>query len=353
MDAPRPPRGDSPGAFHHVTNRGLANRPVFEGRADVRAFLALLAWEVHDRRIEVHAFSILTTHFHLLLRSVGGELSDAMMRVEYRYVKHFNRLRGRDGPLFRSRFRSRIVDSEEYWFNVVHYIDANAVDAGLCTRSGEYEFGSARMYAAARSARWLERSEVELTVRRIRRAKCFLAADYERVFGVRLDPEEHWIVERRIEQGRPNSGGAERGNELLRSAPAHVVQWLKSRAELADGGGVGLTLAAPAQVRRVVSAESSCAPDWKCGRGRKRTPAWRTLEVGLLRHLCGLTLQEIADLTGGSRSGAWLHCATHAEWLSADPAYVERVERVVRALNDGKLYQAGMFNLPSATSRAG
>jgi hypothetical protein len=332
----RPPRGDFPGAFHHVTNRGLANRPAFEGREDVRAFLCLLAWEVHAGRLEVHAFSILTTHFHLLLRSVKGELSDSMMRIEYRYVKRFNRLRGRDGSLFRSRFRSRIVDSDEYWFNVIRYIDANAVDAGLCARSVEYEFGSARMHAAARSAPWLERSEVQGTVQRLCRRWRVASPDYERVFGVVLDSDERWIIERRIEEGGPNCGGAEAGNELLRAAPAHVLRWLRSRAELADGGRVGLTLTAPGVVRRVVDLESKLEPEWTCGRGRKRKPGWPVIEAGLLRQFCGLTLQEIADLVGVSRSGAWLRCAAHDEWLGSEAGYAERMERVVRAVQEGK-----------------
>src|SRR6187399_975870 len=180
---PSKPRGDHPGAWHHVTNRGLAHRPAFEGRSDVRCFLALLARKVHEGQIEVHCFSILTTHFHLLLRSPLGELSAAMMWIENQYVKKFNRLRGRDGSLFRSRFRSRIVDSDEYWFNVIRYIDANPVDAQLCRRAAEYEFGSARMYCGQRSAPWLSRASIEQTVVQCARKPKFDAADYERLFG--------------------------------------------------------------------------------------------------------------------------------------------------------------------------
>lgn len=326
------PRGDFPGAWHHVTNRGLASRPAFEGRPDVRAFLALLASKVREEQLEVHAFSILTTHFHLLLRSTRGELSAAMMWIENQYVKHFNRLRGRDGSLFRSRFRSRLVDTDEYWFNVIRYIDFNPVDAGLCARAAEYEFGSARMYCGARSAPWLERSSTEKLVIRASRATAFSPAAYERLFGSRLDPEERWVLERRIEQGTANRGGEERGNELLDLAPGHVLDWLRQRAELADGGGVGLTLAAPAQVERVVRSQAASDPGWCCRGAPKGTRAWRTLEVGFLRQLCGLSLQEIADRAQISRSGAWLHCRRHCEWLASDALYAERAASVVSGL---------------------
>lgn len=43
---PRRPRFDAPGLLHHVMNRGIARRRVFETRRDMRYFLALLAVEV-------------------------------------------------------------------------------------------------------------------------------------------------------------------------------------------------------------------------------------------------------------------------------------------------------------------
>ncbi len=77
----RNPRQDHPGSWHHVMNRGIARRSLFESRDDIRFFLACLARAVRRGQIEVHAWCILTTHFHLLVRSPGGELSAAMRRV--------------------------------------------------------------------------------------------------------------------------------------------------------------------------------------------------------------------------------------------------------------------------------
>ncbi len=328
------PRGDHPGAFHHVTNRGLAGRTVFEGRSDVRHFLAQLAWAVHERHLEVHAFSILTTHFHLLVRSPCGELSDAMMRIEYRYVRHFNRLRERDGSLFRSRFRSRIIDSDEYWGNVIRYIDANAVEAGLCSRPAEYEFASARNYLTGRACPWLERSQIERTVRWTCRAQTFHASDYERLFGTAPDAEERWILERRLEQGGPNDGGLGSGSELLLAAPEHVRRWLAERTELADGGRTGLVLAAPARIRQAVGDAAGLDPDPP--EDRRRRSCWQTIEIGLLRQLSGLTLREIAESNRVSRSCAWQQLVRHAERLAGDADYGRRVEEVVRRVGEGR-----------------
>jgi len=332
MEADPKPRGDFPGAWHHVTNRGLAHRPAFEGRSDVRSFLALLARRVHERQIEVHAFSILTTHFHLLLRSTRGELSDAMMWIENQYVKQFNRLRGRDGSLFRSRFRSRMVDTEEYWFNVIRYIDANSVDAKLCARSSEYEFGSAKMYCGGRSAPWLSRCSVEEMVMRCARKPRFERTDYERVLGTSLGADERWILERRLDRGTANRRGDERGNELLEAAPDHVVDWLRSCARLADGGSIGLILAAPTEVERqilrVIDANSEATHTTPIRIARP----WRSLEAGLLRDLCGLTLHEIATRREISCTAVWKLCNRHAERLRSDATYAMVAARVVGAI---------------------
>jgi hypothetical protein len=63
-------------------NRGIARRTVFENDADVRYFLAQLARAVRAGGIEVHAYCLMTTHFHLLVRSPAGGLSTAMRAVQ-------------------------------------------------------------------------------------------------------------------------------------------------------------------------------------------------------------------------------------------------------------------------------
>ena len=77
---PRRPRLDRPGLLHHVMNRAISRRTAFETREDIRRFLALIACAVREGRIEVHAYSILSTHFHLLVRSLDGRLSETMRR---------------------------------------------------------------------------------------------------------------------------------------------------------------------------------------------------------------------------------------------------------------------------------
>jgi len=317
----------------------------------VRAFLALIAWRVREGQIELHAFSILTTHFHLLLRSTRGELSDALMWIENRYVKYFNRLRGRDGSLFKSRFRSRMIDGEDYWYNVIRYIDANPIDARLCNQASDYEYGSARIYCGGRCPPWLETATVEATVRRLARSARYSAEDYQRLFCVALDPDDRWVLERRIDTGPVNSQGEERGSELLRAAPAHVVDWLRSNARLADGLTPGLILAAPPRVEREIRCLAQRDATWSFARGRRVDTPWRTLGIGLLRQLCGLSLRELASLQKRSATCVWSHCQRHDEWLASQEEYARRAEAVIEALQVRASVAAGLPTAEVSASR--
>ena len=72
---PRKPRLDAIGMFHHVMNRGVGRRPIFERQDDYRYFKMLLAC-VHDARIRVHGFSLMPSHYHVLVETCDGQLGE-------------------------------------------------------------------------------------------------------------------------------------------------------------------------------------------------------------------------------------------------------------------------------------
>ena len=124
-------REDEPGAMLHIFNRGLGKRTVFENRDDIRYFLSRVAREHRRGQLLTHCYVVLANHFHLLVESPLGQASEAMRVIQNEYVRRFNRLRQRDGPLFRGRFGSRRVRSDQYWLALLRYIDLHSVRVGL------------------------------------------------------------------------------------------------------------------------------------------------------------------------------------------------------------------------------
>lgn len=321
---PRRPRFDEPGLLHHVMSRGIARRTVFETRRDVRTFLALLAREVRDERIELLAFSVMTTHFHLLLRSRTGELDKVMQRVLNTYVRYFNRTRRRDGPLFRGRYRAKAVRGRHYLRVLIRYIDRNATHARLASTAPLYPYCSASHYIAAKRPRWLANALVDRLMGSPSRDTRYEA--YARTFGGELDPSIEELIERRL--GHPATNDDE-WDSLIDAAPPRVLAWMIKKARLADGTKPGLPYVPAAFVRRVVDEEQVERGMWSCRAGKvKRRDAWPIVRVGLLRDLSGMTYAEICRAEGCSANMAARRVQQHAGLLEVDSDYRERAARL-------------------------
>ncbi|MGK0275774.1 MAG: REP element-mobilizing transposase RayT [Ilumatobacter sp.] len=158
---PRSLRLDPIDAFHHITNRGVDRQAVFFSDADRVEFGRLLGEICEMFEVEVLAYCLMDNHFHLLLRCPNGGLSDAMQRLGSVYTRHVNDRVGRDGPLFRGRFHSRLIGDVRYLANVVRYIHRNALDIGGVQTVSGYRWSSHRTYLGHRRCpSWLATDHV-------------------------------------------------------------------------------------------------------------------------------------------------------------------------------------------------
>ena len=73
---PRSPREDYEDAWHHIMNRGVASQSIFLDDADRTDFLDLLVQATLRHALEIHGYCLMGNHYHLLLRSREGRLSE-------------------------------------------------------------------------------------------------------------------------------------------------------------------------------------------------------------------------------------------------------------------------------------
>jgi len=320
-------RGDGPGVVHHVVNRGIAKRTCFETRRDIRKFLAELARAVRRGELEVLAYCILTTHFHLILRSPRGALSEGMRRTQNTFVRYFNRLRRRDGPLFRGRFWSRPVLSDAYLRLLIRYVDHNSPTARLVEHSDQYPWGSAWHYTRGEGPIWLSRDVVECLVTSAFVDGRFTAERYVEQFGISATQGQADLVERRL---RHRGAELDPLDDLLAATTENVLEWMTLKARLADGTSPGLPIADPVSVLRAVGTQRALDPDWRVRPRRTRVAGWDVMASGLLRLHSGCTFDEIAARVGATPRAALDRVRAHGELLLADADYAACAARVLQ-----------------------
>jgi REP element-mobilizing transposase RayT len=127
-------------------NRGLLHGEVFVEDRDREQFFNLVGELTRLWEVKVYAYCLMDTHYHLLLQTPQEGLSRAMRHLDGIYTLKFNRSHGRDGPLFRGRYKAILIDAEEYFLAVARYIHRNPVDAGIVRDMNRYRWSSHRGY---------------------------------------------------------------------------------------------------------------------------------------------------------------------------------------------------------------
>ncbi len=115
----------SKSTWFHVNNRGSDRQDIFSSDRDRLVFESMLA-EVDERfAVELHAYALMTNHFHLLWHDPAGELSAVMQFLSAKYATAYNRRSRRDGPLLTGRFHSTPIGDDAQLSVTARYIHRN------------------------------------------------------------------------------------------------------------------------------------------------------------------------------------------------------------------------------------
>ena len=109
-DMARPLRIQFPGALYHVTNRGNERKPIFKDDTDRRKFLGILSESNAIYSTRLCSYVLMLNHWHFLLETLLGNLSEFMRHFNITYMSAFNRSHNRVGHLFQGRYKSVLVD---------------------------------------------------------------------------------------------------------------------------------------------------------------------------------------------------------------------------------------------------
>lgn len=140
-------RKQSASGFYHVYQRGVNLFDIFEDDADRAVFIKLMTHYAAECGVALFAWTLMSDHFHILLKSEFKELSAMMRKLNSVYARHFNKRHDRKGPLFQGRFESVCVENDDQFLTTVRYIHRNPVHHDETALYGTYRWSSYAEYA--------------------------------------------------------------------------------------------------------------------------------------------------------------------------------------------------------------
>ena len=215
-------RIEYPGAFYHVMARGNRRERIFREDADRRFFCQTLGEACDRTGWRVHAWVLMSNHYHLMLETPEANLVAGMKWLQNTYTRRFNSRHRLWGRLFGDRYKAILSEggSDYYYCSLMDYIHLNPVRVGLVRMAEgqsvrDYPWSSvAAGYAVRASARasWLAASEG------LAMAQCPDTAAGRRRFVAHLD-------ERAKEEGSRSAGVIVPENDRRRSHLRHGWYW--------------------------------------------------------------------------------------------------------------------------------
>ncbi|ABB45000.1 Protein of unknown function DUF1568 [Sulfurimonas denitrificans DSM 1251] len=138
---PRKERYQEP-CYYHIVNRGVERRSIYLELEDYEFFLDLLLKASKDYELIIHAFCLMTNHYHILLETKQTNLSKAMQFVNDKYAKYFNKKYTRSGHLWQGRYKSYPLFDDAHFWIVAKYIERNPIKANMVQDVAIYKYQS-------------------------------------------------------------------------------------------------------------------------------------------------------------------------------------------------------------------
>lgn len=175
-----------PGQPFHVIQRGNNRSVCFYAEEDYQYYLHHLGRLAEKQQVKIHAYVLMTNHVHLLMTGEKlDSLSNLMKHLGQCYVQYINRTYRRSGTLWEGRFKSCLIDADEYLLQCQRYIELNPVRAGMMDHPADYRWSSYRGNAQGKCNSLIRPHEV---YEQLSKDKQKRQASYRGLFRYQLDP---------------------------------------------------------------------------------------------------------------------------------------------------------------------
>lgn len=130
------------GALYHITSRGNKQENIYLSEADNGLFLEILSEVCVRCNWLCYAYCLMSNHYHLLIETPMGNISRGMQLLNGIYTQRFNRIHSRVGHVFQGRYKSILVEKENYLLELSRYIVINPVRAKMVAKVNDWVWSS-------------------------------------------------------------------------------------------------------------------------------------------------------------------------------------------------------------------
>jgi REP element-mobilizing transposase RayT len=156
----RPCRLQGENCFYHITSRGDNRKKIFISNYDFKQFLEYLLIAKAKYRFNLYAYCLMPNHYHLLIETLQPNLSKIMQYINTSYTVYYNTKRNKVGHLFQGRFKSIMIDEDEYFLELTRYIHLNPVKAKMVETPENYKWSSYGGYLKPKHNKYIDYPEL-------------------------------------------------------------------------------------------------------------------------------------------------------------------------------------------------
>jgi len=138
----RPLRLSFENAFYHITARGNMREKIFHSDRDKEVFLKKLKETLIKYSMICYAYCLMDNHYHLFIKTTQPNLSQGIHYLNSSYANWFRNKHQIIGPIFQGRFKSILVDADNYALILSAYIHLNPLRAGIVRQLEDYPWSS-------------------------------------------------------------------------------------------------------------------------------------------------------------------------------------------------------------------
>ena len=124
--------------------RGVRRQEIYQDDFDKMVFMEILRNEIDKNGCILHAYCLMSNHFHLLLETGDSEIGKFMKALACKYAMQYNHRYSYTGHLFEGRYKSCLVETDAYFLQTSRYIHLNPVKAKMVAHPEDYPWSSYR-----------------------------------------------------------------------------------------------------------------------------------------------------------------------------------------------------------------